>query len=164
MVILVGTTLNSCGYDKQRNNQQKRINSVGSNIMKLNKDENKFIVLNLINKKCVSNFIFVQSEINEIDTLTIFNFELSKSFYSIDSAVFNIKIDDNLNHLKKIIFPNFTICQNGVKVIGRPAPYASGYIPENCNFFYRIDSTYRIYFANSLEINCIKRPSNIADF
>lgn len=162
LVILVGIILGSCKFGTKESDNFTGNHNNGKN----SKTQEELINLELIEKNCNSDYVFIQSEINEIDTITILNFKLSSSFYSKDSSMFEIVISNHIEHVKDIIYPHITICKDGTKTIGRSALYNNSYIPKQCDFFYTIDdSSYVFNFTNnSNTILCFRRPPNMSDF
>ncbi len=99
LVILGGITLNSCRFNTDASNNENSTtieDTIKAEVMNLEK-------IVLIDKSCNSDFIFIQSEVNKFDTVTIYDFILSKSFFNKDEQLFSIIINDKLDVVKRII-------------------------------------------------------------
>jgi hypothetical protein len=121
--------------------------------------------LPMIEKPCLNDMLFVQSQINFDDTLTINDFYISDSFFTRNSKHFEIIINEDFNKLMKIKFPQLTTCIGVNKFIGKGSPYYSSNVPPNCNFFFSIKNDSTIMFSDSLKtIFCIKREPKMIYF
>lgn len=124
-----------------------------------------YIELPLIEKPCLNDMLFVQSQINFDDTLTINNFYISDSFFTRNGKHFEIKINERVSELKKIKFPIFTTCNGVNKTIGNSVIYNQSIIPPNCNYYFVLNEDSTIIIDNVTGIiHCRKRQPNMIDF
>lgn len=164
LVILVGIITNSCKSDTQgKEKDTRKGDKVISNIIDIKKMQwNK---IDLIDKKCNSDFIFIQAEYNKFDTVTIFDYYIDKSFYSQDSSFFTLALRKKSNKIKEVFFPRITICNKGIKTIGRAAISNNSHIPASCDFFFIISPEYNLKMKSEKDtIMCFWRPKNMSDF
>lgn len=129
------------------------------------KKESGYLELPMIEKPCLNDMLFIQSQVNFADTLTISNFDISDSYYTRDGKHFEIFIYEKVDKLKEIKFPQFTTCLGVNKIIGKGVPFRGSNIPPNCNFFFLLNQDSTIIFVDSLnKVDCRKRQPNMIYF
>lgn len=162
LVILVCIIPISCKHDTQgkdyRNDEKVVSKIIDAKKMQWNK-------IDVIDKKCNSNFVFIQAEYNKFDTFTIFDFDIGNSIYSQGSSNFTLTIKDKSHKIKEVFFPRITICNKGIKTVGRAAIRNNSHIPAYCDFFFIISPDYTLKLNIEKDtIICFYRPKNISDF
>lgn len=121
--------------------------------------------LPLIAKPCLNDMIFVQSQVNFEDTITIKKFYISDSFFTRNGNHFDIKINERVSELRSIKFPIFTTCNGINKTIGNSLLYNHSNIPPNCNYYFLLNKDSTIIIDNTTGvIHCRKRQPNMIDF